>query len=314
MKISIIGAGNVGGLTAMQLCSLGFSEIVLIDTMQNLACAKALDLNDARFIFKHNYRIQGTNDINQIANSEILIITAGVSRKPGMKREELIEKNSRIIIGICSHIKRLKLKPVIIVVTNPLDAMTHLVLKETQLPANLVLGMGLTLDIARLANLIAENLNVSVTEIEPFIIGSHGEKMLPLSRYTKVKGLSLNTYLMPQEISALFQKTLARGALIVSKLGNGSAYFAPSSAICELTKAIAMDEKRILPVSVYLNGEYDLTDLCIGLPCCLGKNGIERIIELELDTQESKAFLKSAASIKEQITAINGQSYAKVVS
>ncbi len=302
MKISIIGAGNVGGLTAMHLCSLGFSEIVLVDAIENLAHAKALDLSDARFIFKHNYRVRGTGDITQIKNSDILIITAGIPRKPGMKREELLQKNSQIIKGICKNIKRLCPESIIIVVTNPLDTMTYLVIQETALSTHRVLGMGLTLDTARLANLIAERLNIEVTEIEPCIIGSHGEGMLPLSRHTKVKGAALDTYLKPEEISELFGKTVQRGAEIVSHLGTGSAYFAPSMAISDLTRAIAQDEKRVLPVSVYVNGEYGLEDICIGLPCCIGRKGIERIIQLELNDQENKALLKSAESIKKQKT------------
>ena len=308
MKISIIGAGNVGGLTAVQLCSLGFNEIVLVDAVPKLACAKALDLSDTRFIFKHNYHIWGTDDINQIADSEILIITAGIPRKPGMKREELAQRNSQIIKEICQKIKCLSRESVIIVVTNPLDVMTYLVIKETNFPAHRVLGMGLTLDNARLANLIAQALNVAVTEIEPCIIGSHGEGMLPLSRYTKIKGSPLDKYLKPEAINELFRKTVQRGAEIVSFFGSGSAYFAPSAAISELTRVIARDEKRILPVSVYLNGEYGLKDLCIGLPCSLGRDGIEKIIELELNDQEKIAFLKSAESIKKQITAVCGQS------
>lgn len=314
MKISIIGAGNVGGLAALHLCSLGFNEIVLIDALPNLAYAKALDLSDARFIFTHNYHIHGTDDINQIAGSQILIITAGSPRKPGMTREELIQRNSQIIKGVCQNIKRLSPESIIIVVTNPLDAMTYLVLKETGLPAHRVLGMGLTLDRARLGNLIAEALNVSITEIEPCIIGSHGEGMLPLTRFTKVKGLPIDTHLEPEKINEIFCRTVQRGAEIVSQLGNGSAYFAPSAAISELAAVIIRNEKRTLPVSVYLNGEYGLKELCIGLPCCLGKEGIERIIELELNEKEKLAFLKSAESIKKQISLIGHQSHTEAKS
>ncbi|MGD9014709.1 MAG: malate dehydrogenase [Candidatus Omnitrophota bacterium] len=305
MKVSIIGAGNVGGLTAIQLCSQGVSEIVLVDAVKGLACAKALDLSDAKFILKQNYLIRGTEDISQIKGSQILIITAGLPRKPGMKREELALKNSQIIKGISQQIKHLCPEAVIIVVTNPLDAMTYCVIKETQLPERRIFGMGLTLDRSRLANLIAEELNIPVSEIEPCVIGSHGEAMLPLSGYTKVKGSALDKQLEPEVIGRIFQKTVKRGAEIVSYLGSGSAYFAPSTAIVELAKAIIDDKQRILPVSVYLKGEYGLKDICIGLPCCLGKNGVERVVELELNTKEREAFLESAESIKKQISAIN---------
>ena len=305
MKISIIGAGNVGGLTAIHLCASGFSEIVLIDKLSNLAHAKALDASDAQFIYKHNYHIQGTDDINQIADSEIIVITAGMPRRPGMSREQLVQNNSQIIKGVCLDIKRLSPKSIIIVVTNPLDIMTYLVIKQTGLPARRVLGMGLTLDRARLANLIAEALNVAVTEIEPCVIGSHGAGMLPLSRYTKVKGMPLDNYLQPKEINELFQKTVQRGAEIVSYLGSGSAYFAPSAAIFEIAKAVSNNENCVLPVSAYLCGEYGIDHLCIGTPCRLGKEGIEEIIELELNQEEKITFLKSAEAIKKQIVNID---------
>lgn len=289
----------------MQISSFGFSQILLIDVVPNVAGVKALDLSDARYIFKNNHRIQGTDDIEQIEGSEILIITAGIPRKPGMKREELVGKNSRIIKEISKDIKRLSPESIVIVVTNPLDAMTYLTIKETSFPPHRVLGMGLTLDRARLANLISELLNVGISDIEPHIIGSHGEGMLPLTRYTKVKGKPLDEYLKLEQINALLRRTVQRGAEIVSCLGSGSAYFAPSAAICELVKTIVRDEKSILPVSVYLNGEYGLKGLCIGLPCCLGRKGVEKIIELKLNVQEKAVFLKSAESIKKQISAIS---------
>ncbi len=303
MKISIIGSGNVGGLTAMHLIREGIFDIALVDAVRELSQAKALDLSDSRFIFKNNYQVRTEDDIEGIAGSGIVVITAGMARRPGMKREELAQKNGQIIKDISRRIKRICPESIIIVVTNPLDAMTSLVIKETSLPRQRVLGMGLTLDQARLANLIAEKLDIPVTDIEPCVIGAHGEGMIPLRRYTKVKGKALDSCLEPEKISKLFQRTVKRGAEIVS-LGSGSAYFAPSAAISELVRVIAGDEKRILPVSVYLNGEYGVNGLCIGLPCCLGRGGIEKIIELELNVQEKTAFLKSAESIKKQISAI----------
>lgn len=308
MKISIIGAGNVGGLSALHLCSYGAAKLVLVDIMPRLASAKALDLSDARFLFRSNCSIQGTDDINQIADSEIVVITAGLTRKPGMKREELAQKNGQIIREICKDIKRHSPQSIVIVVTNPLDAMTYLAIKETGFTANRVLGMGLSLDCSRLANLISEASGICVTEIEPCIIGSHGEGMLPLARYTKVKGKALTEYLESEKISELFQRTLRRGAEIVSLLESGSAYFAPSAAISELVKAIVQDEKKVLPASVYLNGEYGLRDICIGLPCCIGKDGVEKIVELELTDDEKLSFLKAAESIRQQASVLAHQS------
>ncbi len=301
-KISIIGSGNVGGLTAARLCSLGIDEIVLIDAIKDLAYAKSLDLDDARFVFNGNYRIIGTDDMNQIANSEILIITAGIPRRPGMKREELIQKNAYIIREISRKIRQISPESIVIVVTNPLDAMTYLTIKETGLPPRHIIGMGLSLDRARLANLIAKRLNTDINGIEPCVIGNHGQGMLPLSRHTKIKGEPIDRHLTQQEIKELFQKTIGRGAEIVSLLGSGSAYFAPSAAIFELTKAIVEDEKKILPVSVYLDGEFSLTDICIGLPCCIGKDGIERVIDLGLNDEEFNRFLESVKLVKKQLS------------
>jgi malate dehydrogenase len=314
MKISIIGAGNVGGLTALHLCSQGFTDIVLVDAVAKLAHAKALDLSDARYILKQNYQIQSVEDINKIADSEILIITAGIPRRPGMTREELVQKNSCIIKEISGKVKNICPEAVIIVVTNPLDIMTYLVIKETNFPSHHIMGMGLTLDRARLANLIAQKLKIAVTDIEPCMIGVHGEGMLPLSRYTKVNNKPLQKYLESDQISDIFRKTVQRGAEIVSFLGSGSAYFAPSAAIAELTNAIAKDQKCILPVSVYLSGQYGLADLCIGLPCCIGRGGIESIIELELNSQERAALIKSAESVKKQISLINNRIQVKTKS
>ncbi|MFH1578237.1 MAG: malate dehydrogenase [Candidatus Omnitrophota bacterium] len=304
MKISIIGAGNVGGTTALRLSLLGFKEIILIDSVPGLARAKAFDLNDARFIAQQDYYFTGTDDIKQIAKSQIIILTAGLARKPGMSREELAQKNSLIIKRICQQIKELSGQSIVIVVTNPLDVMTYLVLRETRFPARRIIGMGLSLDSSRLANLIAETLNIAASKVEPCIIGSHGAGMLPLIRYSKVSSKPLNKSLAPDKIDDIFKHTIQRGAEIVSLFGKGSAYFAPSAAIAELTKAVAFDEKRILPVSVFLDGEYGLKNICIGLPCSIGKNGIEKIISYELEENEKTAFLNSAESIKKQIAAI----------
>lgn len=309
MKISIIGAGNVGGSTAMQLCSLISGEIVLIDIAPGLAYAKTLDISDARFIFKSNSRIRGTDNISLTAGSSIVVITAGLPRKAGMSREELGQKNAGIIKSICREIKRFCPQAVVIVVTNPVDVMTYLALKETVFPPSRILGMGLSLDASRLSNLIAEELNVGIEKIEPCVIGSHGRGMLPLSRLTKVNGTPLDLLLDKKKIKEFVQKTVGRGAEIVAQLGSGSAYFAPSSAIAELVKAIAGDEKRILPVSVYLNGEYGLKDLCIGLPCRLGRKGVEKVIELALSEEEKVAFLDAAESVRKQISAISNESY-----
>lgn len=301
MKISIIGAGNVGSLTAMRLAQEGLADITLIDIVKGLSQGKAFDLEDARPILKYNYNIRGSDDITEIKDSDIIVITAGLTRKPGMAREELLNKNAQILKEICLKIKKLSPCSIVIVVTNPLDLMTYLALKATGFQRNQVLGMGISLDTARFANLIAKELNIPNTDIEACVIGTHGEGMLPLARFTSIKGVSLEEFLDDKKIEGLLTKTVARGLEIVSLLGNGSAYFAPSAAINSIIKVIAKDEKRTIGISAYLNGEYGLKDICIGVPCRLGKEGIEKIIELDLNKKEQDKLNNSVAPLRQFI-------------
>jgi len=294
----------VGSLTAMRLAQEGLGEIVLVDIVKDLAKAKAFDLEDAHPILKYDYQIEGTDEINKIKDSDIIVITAGLTRKPGMTREELLSKNATILKDIALNIKKISPNPILIVVTNPLDLMTYLVLKTTGFNPNKVLGMGISLDTARFANLISKELNIPATDVDACVIASHGEGMLPLPRFTQIKGVALDEFLDDKKIEDLIIRVLNRGAEIVSLLGNGSAYFAPSAAIAAIVKAIVKDEKRIIGVCAYLNGEYGLNDICIGVPCRLGRNGIEKIIELDLNKEEGGAFLKSAANLKEQYSHI----------
>lgn len=284
----------------MRLAQEGVGDVVLVDIAKGLAQGKAIDMEDARAILKYNYHIQGTDDIKETKNSDIIVITAGLTRKPGITREDLLHKNAQILKSICLDIKKLSPKSIVIVVTNPLDLMTYFVLKTTDFKHNKVFGMGITLDAARFANLIAKELNISPVDIETFVIGSHGEGMLPLPRFSNIKGVALDEFLDDKKIESLIKKTVERGQQILSLLGSGSAYFAPSAAIATLVKVIAKDEKRTLGVSAYLNGEYGIKDTCIGVPCRLGKTGIEEIIEFDLNNEEKEALLKSAAKIKEQ--------------
>jgi len=218
-----------------------------------------------------------------------------------MAREELLSKNSRILKDICLNIKKLAKDSIVIVVTNPLDLMTYLVLKETGFKPQKVFGMGVSLDAARFANVISKELNIPCTEIDACVIGSHGEGMLPLSRFTNVKGVSLDEFVDDKKKEALIRNTINRGAQIVSLLGSGSAYYAPSAAIAALVKIIVKDEKRTMGVCAYLDGEYGLKDICIGVPCRLGKSGIEKIIELDLDKKEKDSFNKTAQSLCQSI-------------
>ncbi|KPK99094.1 MAG: hypothetical protein AMJ95_00540 [Omnitrophica WOR_2 bacterium SM23_72] len=297
MKISIVGAGNVGSLTALRLVQEGMGEVLLIDIVKGLALGKALDMEDVRPIVLRDYRIQGTEDIGQLAGSDIIILTAGLPRKPGMTREELLKKNAEILKEICDSLKKLAPKAKVIVVTNPLDLMTYFVLRATGFSANQVMGMGVSLDAARFTNLISQELNASVLDIDACVIGSHGEGMIPLPRFSQVKGIALDELMDDAKIEALVKRTVSRGLEIVTLLGSGSAYFAPSAAIASLVRTISKDEKRTIGVSAYLNGEYGVKDVCIGVPCRLGKEGIEEIIELDLNQEEREKLNASAQAL-----------------
>ncbi|MFA5356132.1 MAG: malate dehydrogenase [Candidatus Omnitrophota bacterium] len=304
MKISVIGAGNVGGLTAMRLAETGIGEILLVDIAKGLAHGKALDMEDSASVMRFNYSILGTDDMEQVKGSDITVITAGLARKPGMTREELLVKNAGILKDVCLKVRGLSPDSIVIIVTNPLDIMTYLALKVTGFPSSRVIGMGVSLDAGRFANLISRELRMPYTDIEACVIGSHGEGMLPLPRLTTVKGVELNELLTEEAVNTLTRRTRERGIEIVSALGSGSAYFAPSQAIAALVKAIAKDTKSTIGVSACLNGEYAEKDICIGVPCRLGRNGIEKIIELELNEEEKALFAQAAGSIRKNLELI----------
>lgn len=284
----------------MRLAQEGVGEIMLVDIASGLAGGKALDLEDAAYLVKCNYKICASDNIQTIKDSDIVVVTAGLIRKPGMTREDLLSKNAAILKSISVDIKKFSRQAIVIVVTNPLDLMTRLVLENTGFDPGHVLGMGVTLDAGRFANLISKELNIPVTDIEPCVIGSHGEGMLPLARLTKIKGVALDEFLDEKKIAALVKKTCERGQEIVSLLGSGSAYFAPSAAIAEIVRAVAKDEKRALGTSAYLNGEYGIKDACIGVPCRLGRSGIEQIIELDLEAEELDTLRQAAEKLKSQ--------------
>lgn len=297
MKISIIGAGNVGAQAALHIAKNGLGDVCLVDVAKGLAEGKSHDLEDACSVEKVKNNIFGSLDIKDIKDSDIVIITAGLTRKPGMLREELLQKNSQILKEISLSLKSLAPKSIVIVVTNPLDIMTYLVLKTTGFSPRKVFGMGPTLDAARFSNLISKELGVSPADVNSAVIGTHGEGMMPLARFTLVKGVKLDEYLDERKIGELIKRTSERGKEIVSHLGTGSAYFAPALAITELVEILMRDSKTIVGLCAYLNGEYGVKDVCIGVPCSLGKNGIEKIVELDLDAQEQLMFKKAADSL-----------------
>jgi malate dehydrogenase len=297
MKITVIGAGNVGSLTAMRIAADGLGDVLLIDVVKGLASGKALDLEDARPLLKSNYSIAGSDDIRQVKDSDIVVVTAGLTRKPGMTREELLVKNAQILKDVCLKIKELAKNAIVIIVTNPLDIMTFYALKITGFKPSKLFGMGISLDTARFANLISQELHLSATDIEALVVGAHGEGMLVLPSFTKVKGVSLDEFISDEKIESLVSRTINRGAQIVANLGTGSAFFAPSAAIASIVKTIVKDEKRTIGLCSYLNGQYGIKDSCIGVPCRIGKNGIEQIIELDLSADQLAQLIKSATAV-----------------
>jgi len=298
-KITIIGAGNVGGLTAMRIAQENLGEVCLIDVVPGMAQGKSYDLVDCRQILNVAYQIEGTEDIDLVKDSRVVVITAGLARKPGMTREDLLTKNSQIIKAICEKVKALAPDSIVIIVTNPLDAMTYYAGKILGFDPRRVFGMGLTLDGSRFANLISCELNVPVTRIQPVVVGSHGEAMLPLPRLTMVGSFSLTEVIKdPSKIAKLVKGTVERGKEIVALLGSGSAYFAPSAAIAQLVSAVIKDKRMPYGVSAQLNGEYGLNDICCGVPCVIGEQGIIKIVELDLNSQEKKDFAESVEAIR----------------
>jgi len=302
MKISIIGAGNVGGLISMRIAEQGLADTLLVDIKEGKALGKALDLEDSLSISRLDSNIEGTTDISKIKNSDIVIITAGLIRKKGQLREELLKKNAEILKSISADIKRYTPESKVLVVTNPVDILTYLLIKETRFSPKKVFGVGSSLDQARFSNLIAKELNVPIRDINSIVIGSHGEGMIPLSRFTTIKGVYLEEFLEERKIKEILEKTIQRGAEIVKLLEDQSAYFAPSQAVLEILKVIIKDEKKIIGLSCYLNGEYELSDICLGLPCRLGREGIEKIIELDLNREEKESLIRSAHNLKKQFS------------
>lgn len=303
-KVTVIGAGNVGATAAQRLAEKELCDVVLIDIIEGVPQGKALDLTEAAPIEKHDARLIGANDYEVSAGSDIVIITAGIPRKPGMSRDDLLKTNAGIVKDVTRKVAEHSPKAVLIIVSNPLDAMCHVAYETSGFPKNRVLGMAGVLDSARFRAFISMELDVSVENIHAFVLGGHGDTMVPLPRYSTVAGIPI-TELMPKErIDALIERTATGGAEIVSLLKTGSAYYAPASAAVEMAESILKDKKKILPCTAYLEGEYGINNLFIGVPVKLGANGIEKIIQISLTDQEQAALEKSAAAVRELVVAL----------
>ncbi len=298
-KVTVIGAGNVGATAAQRLAEKALCDVVLVDIIEGVPQGKALDLAEAAPIEKHDAHLVGTNAYDASAGSDIVIITAGIPRKPGMSRDDLLTTNAGIVKKVTQEVAARSPKATLIIVSNPLDAMCHVAFEASRFPKQRVLGMAGVLDSARFRAFIAMELNVSVENTHAFVLGGHGDTMVPLPRYSSVGGIPITELMTPERIEALVQRTRNGGAEIVSLLKTGSAYYAPASAAVEMAESILKDKKKILPCAAYLEGEYGIKDLFIGVPVKLGAKGIEQVIEIKLTAEENAALQKSAAAVQE---------------
>jgi len=300
-KISIIGAGFVGATAAHWAAEKELGDIVLVDIIEGLPQGKALDLFEASPIEGFDSNVIGTNGYEETKDSDVVIITSGVPRKPGMSREDLLEINKKIVESVVNEVVSRSPRAILIVVTNPLDTMTYLAYKRSGFPRERVMGMAGVLDTARFRAFIAMELGVSVEDIQALLLGGHGDEMVPLPRYTTVSGIPLSQLLPKETIDRLVDRTRKGGGEIVNLLKTGSAFYAPSAGVIQMAEAILKDKKRILPCCAYLNGEYGLRDICFGVPVKLGAKGIESIIEVELTEEEKRLVAKSAESVRKSI-------------
>jgi malate dehydrogenase len=298
-KVTVIGAGNVGATAAQRLAEKELCDVVLIDIIEGVPQGKALDLTEAAPVEKHDAHVTGANDYDAAAKSDIVIITAGIPRKPGMSRDDLISTNAGIVKTVTQQVAALSPDAILIIVSNPLDAMCHVAHEVSGFPKERVIGMAGVLDSARFRAFISMELNVSVENTHAFVLGGHGDTMVPLPRYSTVAGIPITELLSEDRIDALVDRTRNGGAEIVGLLKTGSAYYAPASAAVEMAESILKDKKKILPCAVFLQGEYCLKDLFIGVPVKLGAGGVEEIIEITLTADEKSALQNSAAAVQE---------------
>ena len=304
-KVTVVGAGFVGATTAQYICGQDIADVVVLDVIEGLPQGKALDLFEASPLLGNDRKIKGTQNYADTKDSQIVVITAGIARKPGMSRDDLLKTNANIVSSVCKETYKYSPDAIFIVVTNPLDVMAYLAKQTTGLPASRVIGMAGVLDSARFQSFIAEELNVSTEDVKSMVLGGHGDLMVPLPRFSSVNGIPLPELLANEKIEALSQRTRDGGAEIVALLKSGSAFYAPGVSAALMVEAILRDKRRLLPCSVYPEGHYDLNDIYIGLPIILGKQGVEKIIDLKLSSDELSQLKKSAASIKENIEAMN---------
>lgn len=304
-KVTVVGSGNVGATAARSIADKELADVVILDILEGVPQGKGLDMLEACPVEGSDARVLGTNDYADTADSDIVVITAGLARKPGMSRDDLLAKNHAIMKAVTEQVIKYSPDCVIMPVTNPLDAMAQVVYRVSGFPRERIIGMAGVLDSARMRAFIAQALNVSVENTHAFVLGGHGDTMVPLPRYSTVAGIPITELLDAEQVEAIVHRTRHGGAEIVKLLGTGSAYYAPGSAVVEMVEAVLKDKKKILPCSVFLQGEYGVQDLFVGVPCKLGANGLEEIIEITLMPDEDAALKKSAAAVRELVEIIN---------
>jgi malate dehydrogenase len=300
-KVSIIGAGNVGASAAERLALRRLADVVMMDIVEGLPQGKALDLNEAGPVDGYNVRLTGSNGYEETRGSDVVVITSGLPRKPGMSRDDLLQKNFEIVKGVTEQVARHSPEATLVVVSNPLDAMAYTALRVSGFPRQRVLGMAGVLDSARMRFFIAEALGVAVESTHAFVLGGHGDSMVPLPRYSTVAGIPITELLPKETIEAIVQRTRDGGIEVVNLLKSGSAYYAPASSIVQMVEAILLDTHAVLPCAVYLDGEYGYRDLFLGVPARLGAGGLEKVVEIRLTPEEKAALDRSAEAVRELV-------------
>jgi malate dehydrogenase len=304
-KVTVVGAGNVGATTAQRLAEHRVADVVLVDIVEGVPQGKALDLLEAAPIEGHDFKLTGANDYGPSAGSDVVVITAGLARKPGMSRDDLIKTNMKIVQGVTQEVVRTSPEAVLIVVSNPLDVMCHVAYRVSGFPRVRVIGMAGVLDAARLRAFLAQELDVSPENVQALVLGGHGDTMVPLPRFTQVSGIPVTDLLPARRLEEIMQRTRQGGAEIVNLLKTGSAFYAPASAAAQMVEAILFDQKKILPCSVFLQGEYGIKDLFVGVPVKLGEGGVREIIELKLNEEERQALFRSADAVKSLVAVLD---------
>jgi malate dehydrogenase len=300
-RVTVIGAGNVGATTAQRIIETGLADVILVDIVEGMPQGKALDLAEAAPVVGYDVRVSGTNDYADTAGSKIIVVTSGLARQPGMSRDDLLAKNANIVASVVKQAVAVSPDAIIIVVTNPLDAMCHVAMQASGFPRERVIGMAGVLDSARFRHFIAAELDVSVRDVRAFVLGGHGDTMVPLPRYSTVGGVPVTELIPAERLAEIIDRTRNGGAEVVALLKTGSAFYAPAASVVEMVEAILLDRRRILPCAAYLEGEYGIDGLFVGVPVVLGNGGMEQVIEISMTDEEKAELAHSAAAVRELV-------------